>query len=83
MSEGVSGPKLDGGGRFTVNCTVPVDPATVEWVCPANCTTAIPFGKWSKGRQNNIDRLMMEHFKTAGATTPVTRQSQENLEAVN
>jgi len=41
------------------------------------------YGKWSKGRQNNIDRLMNAHFQTGSATTPVTRQSHENLEAVN
>src|SRR4029077_3177945 len=41
------------------------------------------YGKWSKGRQANIDRLMMAHFQTGSATTPVTRQSHENLEAVN
>ena len=41
------------------------------------------YGKWSKGRQNNIDRLMMAHFETMPATFPVTPQSHENLEAVN
>jgi len=41
------------------------------------------YGKWSKGRQDNIDRLMLVHFKTAPATLPVTFQSHENLEAVN
>jgi integrase len=41
------------------------------------------YGKWSKGRQDNIDRLMLAHFKTAPATYPVTLQSHENLEAVN
>jgi integrase len=27
------------------------------------------YGKWSKGRQANIDRLMMAHFQTAAVTT--------------
>ena len=41
------------------------------------------YGKWSKGRQANIDRLMMEHFETASVTNPVTRQSHENLGVIN
>lgn len=41
------------------------------------------YGKWSKGRQDNIDRLMMDHFRTVPVTTPVTRESHENSEAVN
>jgi hypothetical protein len=41
------------------------------------------YGKWSKGRQANIDRLMMAHFQTAGVTNPVTRQSHEKTEPVN
>jgi site-specific recombinase XerD len=41
------------------------------------------YGKWSKGRQANIDRLMMDHFQTAGVTNPVTRQSHEKTGAVN
>jgi integrase len=41
------------------------------------------YGKWSKGRQANIDRLMMAHFQTAGVTNPVTRQSHEKMGAVN
>ena len=40
------------------------------------------YGKWSKGRQANIDRLMFEHFRTA-AITPVTPQSHEKTGAVN
>jgi len=35
------------------------------------------YGKWSKGRQANIDRLMFAHFQTAPVTTPVTPQSHE------
>ena len=41
------------------------------------------YGKWSKGRQDNIDRLMFAHFKTAAATLPVTPQSHEKTGAVN
>ncbi len=41
------------------------------------------YGKRSKGRQDNIDRLMMDHFKTTPATTPVTLESHEKMEAVN
>ena len=41
------------------------------------------YGKWSKGRQDNIDRLMMADFQTAAVTNPVTRQSHEKLGPVN
>lgn len=41
------------------------------------------YGKWSKGRQANIDRLMFAHFKTAPATFPVTPQSHEKTGPVN
>jgi integrase len=41
------------------------------------------YGKWSKGRQENIDRLMLAHFATAGVTNSVTRQSHEKMGAVN
>ena len=41
------------------------------------------YGKWSKGRQDNIDRLMMAHFQTAAVTNPVTRQSHEKMGPVN
>ncbi len=41
------------------------------------------YGKWAKGRQDNIDRLMFEHFRTASATFPVTEKSHENLGPVN
>ena len=40
------------------------------------------YGKWSKGRQANIDRLMFAHFQTA-ATLPVTKMSHDKTEAVN
>jgi hypothetical protein len=38
------------------------------------------YGKWSKGRQDNIDRLMMAHFETIPVTTPVTLESQKKWE---
>ena len=41
------------------------------------------YGKWSKGRQANIDRLMMAHFQTGPATVPVTNVSHEKMGAVN
>jgi site-specific recombinase XerD len=41
------------------------------------------YGKWSKGRQDNIDRLMMAHFEAGTATIPVTRQSHEKTGPVN
>ncbi|HUA60995.1 MAG TPA: tyrosine-type recombinase/integrase [Verrucomicrobiae bacterium] len=41
------------------------------------------YGKWSKGRQANIDRLMMAHFETAAVTNPVTKKSYENSGAIN
>jgi integrase len=41
------------------------------------------YGKWSKGRQDNVDRHMMAHFETMAATIPVTPQSHEKTEAVN
>lgn len=41
------------------------------------------YGKWSKGRQYNIDRVMIEHFQTAAVTVPVTPQSHENSGAAN
>jgi site-specific recombinase XerD len=40
------------------------------------------YGKWSKGRQANIDRLMFAHFETA-STFPVTKLSHEKTGAVN
>ena len=41
------------------------------------------YGKWSKGRQANIDRLMFAHFQTGPVTVPVTPESHESLGAVN
>ena len=41
------------------------------------------YGKWSKGRQANIDRLMFAHFETMSATLPVTNLSHEKMGAVN
>jgi integrase len=40
------------------------------------------YGKWSQGRQDNIDRLMLAHFGTA-VTNPVTKKSHEKTGAVN
>ena len=36
------------------------------------------YGKWSKGRQDNIDKLTIAHFASAPVTVPVTPQSHEN-----
>jgi integrase len=41
------------------------------------------YGKWSKGRQDHIDRLMMAHFESAAVTNSVTNQSHEKMGAVN
>jgi integrase len=41
------------------------------------------YGKWSKGRQENIDRLMMAHFQSASAAAPVTQKSNEKTRPVN
>jgi integrase len=41
------------------------------------------YGKWSKGRQDNIDRLMKAHFESGAATIPVTPQSHEKTGSVN
>jgi integrase len=41
------------------------------------------YGKWAKGRQDNIDRLMFEHFRSASSTFPVTEKSHENSGPVN
>jgi site-specific recombinase XerD len=41
------------------------------------------YGKWAKGRQDNIDRLMFAHFRTASATFPVTKKSHEDSGVVN
>jgi site-specific recombinase XerD len=41
------------------------------------------YGKWSKARQANIDRLMFAHFATASVTSPVTPQSHEKTGPVN
>ena len=38
------------------------------------------YGKWSKQRQANIDRLMMAHFQSAAQ---VTHESHEKTGAVN
>jgi len=41
------------------------------------------YGKWSKGRQANIDRLMMAHFNSVLVTSPVTPESHEKWGVVN
>jgi hypothetical protein len=41
------------------------------------------YGKWSKGRQDNIDRLMMAHFQSASVTGQVTKMSHEKPGPVN
>ena len=41
------------------------------------------YGKWSKGRQANIDRLMFAHFESAAVTNRVTKKSHEKMGAVN
>ena len=41
------------------------------------------YGKWSKGRQDQIDRLMMGHFQSVAITNPVTNQSHEKTTAIN
>ncbi|MGA2725651.1 MAG: tyrosine-type recombinase/integrase [Bryobacteraceae bacterium] len=41
------------------------------------------YGKWSKGRQAIIDRLMFAHFASAGATNAVTKKSHEKMAPVN
>lgn len=41
------------------------------------------YGKWSKGRQKNIDQLMIAHFQKAGVTNPVTKMSHSKMEAVS
>jgi integrase len=41
------------------------------------------YGKWAKGRQDNIDRLMMAHFQSAAVTSQVAKMSHEKTGAVN
>jgi integrase len=41
------------------------------------------YGKWSKGRQAIIDRLMFAHFASAGVTNAVTKKSHEKMAPVN
>ena len=41
------------------------------------------YGKWSKGRQANIDRLMIGHFETTPVTVPVTPGSHKKTRPVN
>ena len=41
------------------------------------------YGKWAKGRQTNIDRLMIAHFETGSIAGPVTNVSHEKTVPVN
>ncbi len=41
------------------------------------------YGKWAKGRQDNIDRLIFSHFETGPATFQVTKKSHEKTGSVN
>ena len=41
------------------------------------------YGKWSRGRQDQIDQLMVAHFQSVAITNPVTNQSHEILGTVN
>ena len=41
------------------------------------------YGKWSKGRQVNIGRLMMAHFQTEAVTNPGTHRSHEKMGPVD
>lgn len=41
------------------------------------------YGKWSEGRQENIDRLMFAHFAGSLDTAPVTLQSHEKTAPVS
>jgi site-specific recombinase XerD len=40
------------------------------------------YAKWSKGRQDSIDDVMLAHFQTVPVTVPVTPESHEKLGAV-
>jgi integrase len=41
------------------------------------------YAKWAKGRQVNIDRLIIAQFQTEGVTNPVTKKSHEKMGPVN
>ena len=41
------------------------------------------YGKWSKGRQANIERRMLAQFETAAVTNSVTKMSHGKMGAVN
>ncbi len=41
------------------------------------------YGKWSKARQQNINRLMVAHFASGPGASPVTNQSHEKTGALN
>ena len=73
--------------RHTLATRLLGDGATFEQVADilGNTTEVVRkhYGKWSKGRQANIDRLMSAHFKTIPATFPVTPASHEKRGPVN
>lgn len=73
--------------RHTLATRLLGDGATFEQVADilGNTTEVVRkhYGKWSKGRQANIDRLMSAHFKTIPATFPVTPESHEKRGPVN
>src|ERR1019366_4081875 len=41
------------------------------------------YGKWSKGRQDGIDELMLAHFRTLEPSASVTNLSHEKTRPVN
>jgi site-specific recombinase XerD len=73
--------------RHTLATRLLADGATFELVADilGNSPAVVRkhYGKWSKGRQDNIDRVMIAHFQTAAITVPVTPQSHENYGAVS
>lgn len=73
--------------RHTLATRLLADGATFEQVADilGNSPAVVRkhYGKWSKGRQENTDRLMVAHFQTTPATFPVTKKSHEILGAAN
>jgi site-specific recombinase XerD len=73
--------------RHTLATRLLADGATFEQVADilGNSPAVVRkhYGKWAKGRQENIDRLMMAHFQTTPTTFPVTKKSHENSGAAN
>ena len=73
--------------RHTLATRLLADGATFELVADilGNSPEVVRkhYGKWAKGRQDNIDRAMFAHFQNGAIAVPVTPQSHENLGAVN